>query len=53
MSYLIERLREPSTWAGLSVIIAMTGYSVSQEELAVIGSGIAALLSIFVREVGK
>lgn len=53
MNYLIERIREPSTWAGLSVIIAMTGYSVSQEELAVVGSGIAALLSIFVREGGK
>jgi hypothetical protein len=53
MNYLIERLREPSTWAGLSVVIAISGFSVSQEELAIVGAGISALLSIFIREGGK
>lgn len=53
MDYLIERLREPSTWAGLSVILALAGFSVSQEELAVVGSGISAVIAMVMREGGK
>ena len=52
MEYLIARLKEPSTWAGLSVALAMFGISVGQEELAIIGSGIGAVLAIFMRETG-
>lgn len=50
MEYLIDRLKEPSTWAGLSVVLAMLGISVGEQELAVIGSGIGAVLAIILRE---
>lgn len=53
MKFLIDRLKEPSTWAGLSVAMAMFGLSVSQEELAVVGAGIGAVLAIFMRERGE
>ena len=53
MQYLIDRLKEPSTWAGLSVVLAMLGIGVEQEELAIIGSGIGALLAIVLRERAK
>lgn len=52
MDYLIARLKEPSTWAGLSVILAMFGITVGQEELAVAGAGIGAVLAIVMRETG-
>lgn len=53
MEYLISRLKEPSTWAGLSVLLAMFGVSVGQDELSVIGAGIGSLLAIILRERGK
>lgn len=53
MQYLIDRLKEPSTWAGLSVVLAMLGISVGEQELAIIGSGIGALLAIVMREKGN
>jgi hypothetical protein len=53
MQYLIDRIKEPSTWAGLSVVLAMLGISVGEQELAIIGSGIGALLAIVMREKGK
>lgn len=52
MEYLIARLKEPSTWAGLSVVLSMLGITVGQEELAIVGSGIGAALAIFMRESG-
>lgn len=53
MEYLIARLKEPSTWTGLSVIFAMFGVTVGQEELAVAGAGIGAVLAIVLRETGS
>lgn len=53
MEYLIARLKEPSTWSGLSVILAMFGVTVGQEELAVAGAGIGAVLAIVLRETGS
>lgn len=53
MEYLIARLKEPSTWAGLSVILAMFGIGVEQEELAIVGAGVGSFLAIVLRERGK
>ena len=52
MDYIIARLKEPSTWAGLAVVFTAAGISVSEAELALIGSGIAAILAIVLRERG-
>ena len=52
MDYIIARLREPSTWAGLAVVFTAAGISVSEAELALVGSGIAAILAIVLRERG-
>jgi hypothetical protein len=53
MDYIIARLKEPSTWAGLAVVFTAAGISVSEAELALIGSGIAAILAIVLRERGS
>lgn len=53
MDYIISRLKEPSTWAGLAVIFTAAGITVDAEELAVVGSGVSALLAIVMREKGE
>jgi hypothetical protein len=53
MEYIIARLKEPSTWAGLAVVFTAAGITVSETELALIGSGIAAVLAIVMREKGS
>jgi len=53
MDYIIARLKEPSTWAGLAVILTAAGISVSESELALVGSAIAAVLAIVLRERGE
>jgi hypothetical protein len=52
MEYIINRLKEPSTWAGLAVVFTAFGISVSEAELALVGSGVAAVLAIILRERG-
>jgi hypothetical protein len=52
MEYIINRLKEPSTWAGLAVVFTAAGISVSEAELALVGSGVAAVLAIILRERG-
>jgi hypothetical protein len=53
MDYIIARLKEPSTWAGLAVVFTAAGISVSESELALVGSAIAAVLAIVLRERGE
>lgn len=53
MEYLIERLKEPSTWAGFSVLLQMLGITVGEQELALIGGGISAALAVILRERAK
>lgn len=53
MKYIIDRLKEPSTWAGLAVVFTAAGITVSETELALVGSGIAAILAILLREKGS
>lgn len=51
MKNTIQRLQEPSTWAGLSVLLALFGVNVEQAEaVAQFGSAGAALLAMFLKE---
>jgi hypothetical protein len=53
MDYIIQRIKEPSTWAGVSVVLVALGLNVSEAELATIGGGISAFLAILLRERGE
>ena len=53
MEFIIQRMKEPSTWAGVSVVLIALGINVSEAELATIGGGISAFLAIFLRERGE
>lgn len=53
MEFIIQRMKEPSTWAGVSVVLIALGINVSEAELATIGGGISAILAIFLRERGE
>lgn len=53
MEYIIQRIKEPSTWAGVSVVLVALGLNVSEAELATIGGGISAFLAILLRERGE
>lgn len=48
---IIARLREPSTWAGLSGLLVLLGVNVEAvQAVAQVGAGIAALAAVIVRE---
>lgn len=51
--YLLLRLREPTTWAGLSVIVTACGVKIAPElqtEITSLGAGIASILLMAARE---
>ena len=53
MSAILDRLKEPSSWAGLAGIFAMLGVKVDQGLMANIVSGLAAIagvLAFFIKE---
>ena len=53
MQGILNRLKEPSTWAGLGVILGVFGVKVAPEQLtAVIGvvTAICAALAVFLPE---
>lgn len=50
---LIDRFKEPSSYAGLSTLLAMAGLSIPApwvSAISLIGSGICILLSIVLKE---
>lgn len=54
MLQLVERMKEPSSWAGVAVLLGLFGVPVGAPELvAQIGSGIAALIAIAMKEKAK
>lgn len=56
MNYYLQRLREPSTWAGLAVLLSLFGVVVppgTSEAVAQVGAGVAALVAVFRREGDK
>lgn len=46
MKTILDRLKEPSTYRGLSLLLGLIGVSVSPEQATSIGTGVAAILSI-------
>lgn len=53
LSYLPDRLREPSSWAGLAGILAAVGVSVSPDiwrEATAAATGLAGLAAVLLRE---
>lgn len=54
MQKILERLREPSSWAGVAVLLGLFGVPVGAPELvAQVGAGLAGLLAIALKEKGK
>lgn len=50
MDYVKQRLKEPSTWAGLAAIIGMGSQAFATRDPTAIGSVIGGLLAMFMRE---
>lgn len=56
MTAILTRLREPSSWAGVSVLLALFGVRLAPETLDVIiqaGAAVAALAAVVVKETGR
>lgn len=56
MGTILDRLKEPSTWAGLSVLLGLFGVHFAPEVMTTIIqvlTGVAALAAIFMKEKGK
>lgn len=49
---ILDRLREPSSWSSIAVLLGI-GSTAGQETLMLIGSAIAGVLGICIRERGK
>lgn len=55
MDWIVERLREPSTWGGIASLLTLVGVTVSPEfQDAIIAAGVAigGALMVFMREKG-
>lgn len=53
LSWIMSRLKEPSTWAGIAAIIAVApipGAVLLAQSLQVIGTAIAGLMAIWLSE---
>lgn len=51
--WILNRFREPSSWAGLSVMLALAGVNLpdgGEEAIAQLLAGLAAVASVFVPE---
>lgn len=46
MSYIIARLREPSTYAGLAALLAAFGVSIAPEKMTAVVSLVTALAGV-------
>jgi uncharacterized membrane protein len=55
-SYLIERLKEASTWRGLTALLTAVGVALSPEQVnAIVGAGLALMgvLGVFTKDKGN
>ena len=55
MDWIVERLREPTTWGGIASLLTLVGVTVSPEfQDAIIAAGVAigGALMVFMREKG-
>ena len=46
MDWFLERLKEPSTWRGLTGLLAAVGVVVSPDLIAQIGAAVVAILGV-------
>ena len=46
MDMIIARFREPSTWRGLTVLLALAGVQIAPEHLEAVGNGFIGLMAI-------
>ena len=56
VSYIVERLKEPSTWRGLVWIITAVGFALSEDQkqsIATAGMTLAGLIGVFTSEYNK
>ena len=52
-NYLLNRIREPSTWAGFAVLLSLFGQSVNPDTLGLIQqsvTGVAGLIAVIANE---
>lgn len=50
MQKIVNRLREPSTWAGFAILASMFGGNIDPASFQAIGGGVMAALSIVMPE---
>lgn len=54
MNFILKRLKEPSTWAGLSVFAALFGVPEDQcNAVAAVGAAVAGAVAVFLPESGR
>jgi len=46
ISYLLNRLKEPTSWAGCAIILAAFGVHITTEQLSVIVGGITGVIGL-------
>jgi hypothetical protein len=46
MEYLITRLKEPSTWRGIALLVGGFGIHVSPDLIPTIGTAVAAFIGV-------
>lgn len=47
--YMLDRMKEPSTWIGVGAALSALGITIDVEALSAIGMGIAAILGILMK----
>lgn len=53
MNAILERMKEPSSWAGFSLLLGLLGVPVGVPELvAQVGAGVCALAAVLLKEKG-
>lgn len=44
MTYILDRLKEPSTWRGIAVLVGTLGMHLSPDLIPAIGAAVAAVI---------
>ena len=50
MKYFLQRLKEPSSWAGFAGLLAFAANAVATKDPQAIGGTVASLLALFLPE---
>lgn len=53
MRYILERLKEPSTWRGIVLVLTSLGVGINPDAVAYIvsaGTGVAGLIGVFTKD---